>query len=231
MPPACVVEISKQMRDVWRYLPAGDIPADLFTKAAYETVRSNALDYDGKPGVYPFHLSKDPFDKVCRLVDRIVGRSRQLPSCECTYVDTVAAAQPFGEQLTQLNTSGRLKALEETCAASANPIGSQAAEFRKVMMRYFDFKVRTPALLESVKRKPAYDALRAAWEFARAKADLEQGVVSEKTYNTTMAELKKGTLGDLGTVCKGTVDMTADKIASMVWEMEVFATTNKVTLN
>jgi hypothetical protein len=230
-PPACVAEISKQMRDINRYLPASDIPADLFTKTAYETVRTNAPDYSGKPGVYPFHLSLDPYDKVCRLVDRTVGWIRQLPSCECAHVDAVAAAQPFGQQLTQLNTSGNLKALEETCAASANPIGPQAAEYRKTMSRYFDFKVRTPALLESVKRKPASDQLRAAWEFAKAKADLAQGVVSEKAYNDTLAELKKVDVGDLDTACKGAANMIAEKIAGMALEMKLFATTNKVTLD
>jgi hypothetical protein len=228
---ACTAEITKKVLDLHRRLPASDIPGDLFTASPYATLRSSAPDASGKIPEYVLYMKLDPFDKACYVREHPLGGGRVVPSCSCDWVDPVAAAKPFDVHASLLIRSGRFKAIEQACAASANRVEEPLSEYRKATLKYVDFKLRVPAALLAAKQLVGLQERYEAWLYGRALPDLQNGLVDEKAYANQMTEMNKVLPGELDTACAGARNVLQDRIVAMAWEMKTYAVSRGLNLD
>lgn len=207
---ACLAEISKQLVDLERKLQPSEVDPKWFTASPYV----NGQTGDRK---FAFHLSYDDYDRTCRVVDRRVGLVRKLPACQCAYIDPGRAAAPKGEHAGFLQANGRLKAIEDACAASPTPQAGAVAEYRRTLNSYFTFKTKVPELIKN----PTHDQRRDAWEFGKALGALERNEFDDKTYRDALNSFNAPSPGR-DAMCAGASQMLAEKTAGIVWEVKAF---------
>jgi len=218
-PKACIDQIASEAVYLQgkRLTPA--ISPDWFKTSPYVKV-----DVEGRS--YGFLLGFDEFDQQCVMIDRIDGRTRNLPACSCAYAEPARAAKPRGQHLVFIRTNSLMKALENGCSATTAPAGPAVAEYRKTLQHYFTFKTKVPDLA----KKPNSSHQRTAWEFGKALAALQRDEFDSALVDAEQAKLNNESPG-LDAMCKGAREMLADRTAQIVLEIKAFESANQVKVD